>query len=83
MVIVNHLASKVSCLPMSFLKKNGNAILELASFWEGAQPDVFLTRLDKVDFGNNALKWDGFLDAKRFFKALMHDLHKYGELILA
>lgn len=83
MVIVNHLASKVSCLPMSFLKKNGNAILELTSFWEGAQPDVFLTRLDKVVFGNNALKWDGFLDAKRFFKAPMHDLHKYGELILA
>ena len=82
-MIANHLASKVSCLPISFLKKNGIAILELASFWEGAQTDVFLTRLDKVVFGNNVLKWDGFLDAKRFFKAPMHDLHKYGELMLA
>lgn len=58
-----------------------NDILEPAMFMECAQFDGFLIKLDKVICENDALKWDGFLDVKGFFKVPMRDLHKYEKLM--
>ena len=44
--------------------------------------DGFLVQIKQIICRNDNLKWNDFENVKRFFKAPVHDLSKYKELIV-
>ena len=54
----------------------------MSTFWKEAKFDGFPIQIGKIICGNDNLKWNGFENVKRFFKALMRDLSEYKELMV-
>ena len=54
----------------------------MSTFWKEAKFDGFPIQIGKIICGNDNLKWNDFENVKRFFKAPMHDLSEYKELMV-